>query len=395
MFQANQQIGNYRLIKRLGFDGAIELWLAEAQLQFLTKKVVVKLPLDEQVDVETIRQKAKLWKQASGHPNILPIIDANIYDGQVVIVSEYADGGSLFDKLKVQGKFSVKEATETTIGLLNGLDFLHQMRIIHGDIQPQNIILQDGTPRLTDFEFLRLIEDTDDIFPIVTDLYMAPEAFSGKLDVQTNIWSVGVILHQLLSGKLPFPQEGKMERIFAILTSEFSLLPYETPIELKEIVSKALAKNPENRYLSANAMREDLQKALVEIQNPDYVTTREVSLQPSYSDLMYPGALQVNFRVAGIIAHGADWGVSGSVYHYYATSDLYETVIGFYNEKFGKGELLNYRQVTWRFKDSYWSNKDYLTISVFPESFIALLSERADVGKIPENTKTVIIIYSA
>ena len=135
MFQANQQIGGYTLIKQIGRGGFGEVWLAEKRTQFVIKKVAIKLPLGEQVNFEAIRQEATLWEQASGHPNILPIIDADIYDGQVIIVSEYAEDGSLFDKLKAEGKFPLQTALEISIGILNGLEFLHNRRIIHRDIK--------------------------------------------------------------------------------------------------------------------------------------------------------------------------------------------------------------------------------------------------------------------
>ena len=93
MFRESQEIGQYKLIRKLGKGGFGEVWLAEKRSQFVTKRVAVKLPLDDQVNFEAIRQEATLWEQASGHANVLPIIDADVYDGQVVIVSEYADGG--------------------------------------------------------------------------------------------------------------------------------------------------------------------------------------------------------------------------------------------------------------------------------------------------------------
>src|SRR5215210_5497033 len=109
MFRAGQQIGVYTLVGKLGRGGFGEVWLAEKRTQFVTKKVAVKLPHDKQVNFDSIRQEATLWEEASGHPNVLPIIDADVYDGQVVIVSEYANGGSLSDKLKSEGKLSIKQ----------------------------------------------------------------------------------------------------------------------------------------------------------------------------------------------------------------------------------------------------------------------------------------------
>ncbi len=88
MFRSGQQIGSYILVQRIGRGGFGEVWLAERRAKFVTTKVAVKLPLDEQIDAETIKQEATLWEQASGHPNVLPIIDADEYEGQIVIVSE-------------------------------------------------------------------------------------------------------------------------------------------------------------------------------------------------------------------------------------------------------------------------------------------------------------------
>ena len=274
MFKEGQQIGPYTLIRRLGRGGFGDVWLAERRSQFLTKKVAVKLPHDDQVDFNTIQREAGLWEEASGHPNVLPIIDAEVYEGQVVIVSEYADGGSLDDKLKDVGTTSIKEAVELTMGILNGLEFLHSRRIIHRDIKPQNILLQGNTPRLADFGISRAMATSGISSTIIgTDAYMSPEAFDGKRTVQTDIWSTGVVLYQLLNGTLPFPQTHPTERMFAVLTKDFEPLADDVPSDLKKIVTTALAKLPENRFASAAAMREALGHAKVRIDHPTLAHT--------------------------------------------------------------------------------------------------------------------------
>jgi serine/threonine protein kinase len=274
MFYEGRQIGNYTLLRKLGKGGFGEVWLAEKRSQFVTKKVAVKLPLDEQVNLDAIHQEAELWEQASGHANVLPIIDADIIDGQVVIVSEYADGGSLADKLKRDGKLPLQKAVEMTIGILSGLEFLHNRKIIHRDIKPQNILLQGETPRLADFGISRAMNTTVVSSAIIgTDAYMSPESFDGKRNVQTDIWSVGVVLYALLTDRLPFPQEHPSERMFAILTKEFEPLPPEVPQNLQRIVYKALAKQPENRYQTTGEMRVELQKALLGIAHPTFAPT--------------------------------------------------------------------------------------------------------------------------
>lgn len=274
MFTQGQTIGPYTLISRLGKGGFGDVWLAEKRSQFLSKRVALKLPHDEQVDLKTIEREARLWEAASGHPNVLPIIDAEVYDGQVVIVSEYADGGSLADRLKDVGTTSHKHAVELTIGILTGLEFLHNRQIIHRDIKPQNILLQGDTPRLADFGISRAMQTTAVSSTIIgTDSYMSPEAFDGKRSVQTDIWSVGVVLYQLLNGTLPFPQEHPSERLFAVLTKNFEPLDPSIPIELRRVVEKALQKQPENRYASAAEMRQALASALSRSNGPTAMVT--------------------------------------------------------------------------------------------------------------------------
>ena len=256
MFRVNQKIGGYTLIRKIGQGGFGEVWLAEKRSEFITRQVAIKLPLDEQVDKEAIRREAQFWQQASGHPNVLPIIDADVYDGQTAIVSEYADGGSLADKLKREGKLSVTDAVAMTVGVLQGLEYLHGKRIIHRDIKPANILLQGNTPRLADFGISRAMQ-TSVVSSVVigTSAYMSPEAFDGKRTPQTDIWSVGIVLCQLLTNKLPFPQENPSERMFAIVTKDFAPLPNEIPQNVRNVIAKALAKQPENRYQSAREMR--------------------------------------------------------------------------------------------------------------------------------------------
>lgn len=276
MFNVGQQIGVYSLIRKLGKGGFGEVWLAERRSRFVTVKVAVKLPLDEQVDHEAIRQEATLWEQASGHPNILPIIDADDYDGQIVIVSEYAPDGTLAEKLNAEGKLRISQAVEMTIGILDGLNFLHSKRIIHRDIKPQNILLQGDTPRLADFGISRAMQTTESSSMIVgTDAYMSPESFEGKRNVQTDIWSVGVVFYQMLKGSLPFSQQHPSERMFAILMKDFDPLPDSIPQNLKTIISKALAKSTSERYQTASAMREALRQFLRGKSNSNLILQRE------------------------------------------------------------------------------------------------------------------------
>ncbi|HEX9962190.1 MAG TPA: serine/threonine-protein kinase, partial [Pyrinomonadaceae bacterium] len=269
MFQAGQKFGQYVLVRKLAQGGFGEVWLAEKQSSLVTKKVAVKLPHAGQFNFEAIRQEATLWEKASGHPNVLPLIDADIYDGQVVILSEYIEDGSLADKLRTYGKIPVEQAVRIVIGVLNGLEFLHSRNIIHRDIKPANILMQGDTPRLADFGISRAMETTTVSSTVIgTHSYMSPESFEGVRSVQTDVWSVGVLLYHLVTGKLPFPLGQPSEIMYAVLMKEPEPLTDAVPQRLRQIIYRALEKdrepdgNPPRRYQSAAAMREDLESFL-------------------------------------------------------------------------------------------------------------------------------------
>lgn len=214
--------------------------------------------------METFKQEAVIWLQASGHPNVLPLIDADIYDDQVVIVSEYVPDGSLASWLKQNGgKAPTPEAgVEMMDGVLAGLNHLHQRRIIHRDLKPENILLQRETPRLADFGIARLLKSSSHSAHVSGTLaYMAPEAFDGKRNEQTDIWSVGVMFYQMLSGRLPFDQPDIPSFIGAIMRHDPPALPDSVPAVLRKIAMKALQRDPANRYSSATEMRSDLREA--------------------------------------------------------------------------------------------------------------------------------------
>jgi serine/threonine protein kinase len=259
----NQQIGPYRLIKRLGLGGFGEVWLAEKQTKFVTKKLAVKLPVQDQVDSEAVKHEATLWEQASGHPNVLPIIDADEYDGQIVIVSEYAPDGSLADLLKHQGRLSVEKSVEMIDGILAGLEYLHSRNIVHRDLKPDNVLLQGATPRLADFGISRVLRTTvtsSSVNLAGTPFYMAPEAFDKKRNEQTDIWAIGVIFYEILTGKRPFDEDNLINLVSAIATKEPEPLPDNVPRWIIHLIFKALAKKPENRYKTAHEMRSHLRQ---------------------------------------------------------------------------------------------------------------------------------------
>lgn len=264
MAKSGDKIGPYVLVSKLGRGAFGVVWLAEKRTAITTTKVAIKIPNDEDVDLEAVKHEATLWVHASGHPNVLPLIDADIYDEQVIIVSEYAPDGSLSKWLEEHhGKApSVESAIEMTHGILAGLEHLHARGIIHRDLKPDNILLQGSTPRLADFGIARILKTTSkSTIATGTPSYMPPEAFDGKRSEQTDVWSAGVIFYQLLSGHLPFPQTEMTALVGAIITREPEPLPPSVPLQLQKIIGQALEKDPHLRYESAGEMREALRRA--------------------------------------------------------------------------------------------------------------------------------------
>jgi len=265
MLRSGDKIGHYTLINKLGRGAFGTVWLGERRTAITATMVALKIPLDDDVDLEAVKQEANLWVKASGHPNVLPIIEADIYGGQLIIASEYAPDGSLESWLKRNnGKApSVDDAVEIIAGILAGLEHLHARGIIHRDLKPANILFQGDIPRLADFGVSRALSTNQSGNAAGTPAYMAPEALNGERSIQTDIWSVGVILYQLLAGHLPFPQQDIASLVQAILYQPPASPTTFVPIFLKAIVNRALAKDLSQRYESAAEMRADIKSQRV------------------------------------------------------------------------------------------------------------------------------------
>jgi formylglycine-generating enzyme required for sulfatase activity len=264
MYKAGDQIGPYTLIKQLGNGAFGVVWLAERRTAIAATKVAIKIAMEEEPDLDAIRQEANVWAEIGGHPNVLPMIEADIFDNQILIVSEYTPDGSLEGWMKKNGGKapSIESAVAMTQGILSGLEHLHSKKILHRDLKPANILLQGETPRLADFGLSRILKSTSQSTNASgTPAYMSPEAFDGKKVVQTDLWAVGIILYQLLTGQFPFSAKEYSALVGAILLKDSTPLPEDLK-QFESIISKALQKNPENRYRSAAEMKAALQGSL-------------------------------------------------------------------------------------------------------------------------------------
>jgi serine/threonine protein kinase len=247
MFHPGEHLGPYTLVRKIGRGNFGVVWLAERRTQFSTTQFALKLPIDDDVNLDTIRQEAEVWAKVGSHPNVLPLMYADVYDGQVVIVSQYAPDGSLAEWLKRHGGHapSMRSAVEMADGIMAGLQHLHSQRIIHRDLKPRNILLQGETPRLADFGLARILQTSISSNIVAgTPAYMAPEAFRGHRSEKTDLWSAGVILYELVAGKLPYPQSDTESLAWAIINEKPEPLPNNLPPPMGHIIERALQKDP-------------------------------------------------------------------------------------------------------------------------------------------------------
>lgn len=264
MPKPNDRIGPYQLIHKLGRGSFGEVWLAQPENE-KSPPVAVKLPNDPHLDFDALLQETNVWARAGRHPNVVEFLAARVFDQQAVIVSEYVPDGSLEQWLKQHGGRapSIESAIKMTCGILDGLEHLHSKNIIHRDIKPANILMHGDTPRLADFGHSRVLASSIHSSIIAgTPAYMAPEAFEAVRNEQTDLWSVGVLLYQMLCGYLPFGGATSGERLYAILQKEPQPLPESVPLWLQAEVKKSLSKDPQNRFQLVAEMKLALQPLL-------------------------------------------------------------------------------------------------------------------------------------
>jgi DNA-binding SARP family transcriptional activator/predicted ATPase/ABC-type glycerol-3-phosphate transport system substrate-binding protein len=205
------------------------------------------------------------------HPNIVKLLDAVEEDGQHYLVLEYVGGGSLQAVLAEQGPLAVEPVLELGLGLTDALTRAHQLNIIHRDLKPSNVLRTErGQPRLTDFGIAH-VGDSPRLTKTGTVLgtidYLSPEGCNGeKLDSQADIWSLGVLLYEMLAGQRPFQGETLAGTITAILTKpvpDLGKLRPEVPGQLVGLIERMLAKDPGQRLATMRQVGAELEAILL------------------------------------------------------------------------------------------------------------------------------------
>lgn len=272
MIMKGQKINDrYQIIKSIGEGGMANVYLAYDTI--LDRDVAVKiLRGDLSNDEKFVRrfQREALNASSLSHPNIVEVYDVGDDNGQYFIVMEYIDGKNLKDLLKKRGKLTLSEVVDIMSQIADGLSVAHDSYIIHRDIKPQNImILENGLIKITDFGIAMAMNatqltQTNSVMGSVH--YLPPEQASGKgSTLKSDIYSMGILMYELLTGTLPYRGDNAVEialkHLKEPLPSIREILP-NIPQSVENIILKSAAKNPKNRYNDAREMYEDLKTCL-------------------------------------------------------------------------------------------------------------------------------------
>jgi serine/threonine-protein kinase len=260
--------GRYRILRKLGTGGMANVYLAEDEV--LGRRVAIKILNDRHAGddqfVERFRREAKNAASLS-HPNIVSIYDRGEAEGTYYIAMEYLDGRSLKELIVARGPAPIHLAVDYARQVLAAIRFAHRHGIVHRDIKPHNVLVDgEGRLKVTDFGIARagVSQMTEAGSIIGTAQYLSPEQAKGApVDQTSDLYSVGVVLYELLTGVVPFSGDTPVEIAMKHLSSvpePPSAKRADVPRDLDMVVMRALAKEPSERYQSAEEMDADLRR---------------------------------------------------------------------------------------------------------------------------------------
>ena len=272
MVTKGQKINDrYEVIKSIGEGGMANVYLAYDTI--LDRNVAIKvLRGDLANDEKFVRrfQREALSASSLSHPNIVAMYDVGEDDGLYYIVMEYVEGKTLKQLLKKRGSLTLSEAIDIMLQLTDGMAHAHDSYIVHRDLKPQNIMIQDdGQIKITDFGIAMALNSTqltqtNSVMGSVH--YLPPEQAAGKgTTIKSDIYSMGIIFYELLTGELPFKGDSAVEIALKQMKEplpDVHKLNNDIPQSIENVILKSTAKNPKNRYDDAKSMHNDLLTAL-------------------------------------------------------------------------------------------------------------------------------------
>ncbi len=271
-----QTLGAYRLVERLGQGGMATVYKAyePALGRYVAIKVLPQFFARDPNFLKRFRREAKAVAQLS-HPNIVPIHSYGEEGDVIYIAMQFVEGGTLkHGKEKV---FTSEEALRLLLPITRALGYAHARGIIHRDIKPSNVLLSEGNwPLLADFGLAQIAEASTKLtgtgVGMGTPAYMSPEQGRGdKVDARTDIYSLGIMLYEMVTGDVPFHADTPMAIVIKHLTAPMPIprkVNPNIPKEVEEIILKATAKSPDDRFQTAEEMIAAMEKALNRLTAP-------------------------------------------------------------------------------------------------------------------------------
>ncbi len=263
--------GRYRLEQKLGSGGMSTVYLArdETLERWVAAKVLHREISDQPDQIERFRREARAVAQVS-HPNVVAVIDAGEDGGRPYIVFEYCDGETLKQRIDRMGKLPLDEAAAYAIEVGRGLQAAHARMLVHRDVKPQNVLIDsEGRAKVTDFGIARSLESdglTKTGRVLGTTDYVSPEQAMGhEVDARSDIYSLGVLLYEMLTGELPFQAENLVGVAMKHVNEGMPDVQRERPevsSALAAVIERSTLKKPEKRYPDMGAMLADLENAL-------------------------------------------------------------------------------------------------------------------------------------
>ncbi len=268
----------YEVLGKVGAGGMSDVYKAKDHI--LGREVVVKILKQEFAEDATFVAKFRTEAQSAAgleHPNIVNIYDVGSEDGLYFIVMEYVEGITLKSYIEKKGQLTYKESLSIAIQVGRGIEAAHNKGIVHRDIKPQNILIStDGKVKVTDFGIARATTSNTIHSEVMGSVhYTSPEqARNGYVDFKSDIYSLGIVMYEMVTGRLPFDGDSTVNVALQHLQENMippSVYVSDLPISVEKIILKATMKSPDRRYASMADMLLDLKKALV-TPNEDFVT---------------------------------------------------------------------------------------------------------------------------
>ena len=298
MLSKGQKINDrYEIIKTIGEGGMANVYLADDKI--LERKVAVKvLRGDLSSDEKFIRRfkREALSVSNLSHPNIVEVYDVGEEDGNYYIVMEYIEGKTLKQLLQKRGALTLTEVIDIMTQLTDGLSHAHEAYIIHRDIKPQNIMIEDnGLIKITDFGIAMALNNTqltqtNSVMGSVH--YLPPEQAQGKgSTIKSDIYSLGILMYELLTGSVPYKGDTAVEIALKHMKDKLPSIRKQNPTipqSVENIVIKATAKNPKNRYDSVKEMYNDIKECM------DKTNEKRISFEYPENDLEETKVIPVN-----------------------------------------------------------------------------------------------------